>query len=107
MVWAEDLSLKKKRIGSGIKGEKLELEWGSWMRFKHNDKIDIPSLAFFSDMMSSIPELFPPGEVIEPHYYPTMAMSLQFHAKLPLPSNYLASTNTGSFSFFFLVDFSY
>lgn len=67
--------------------------------------------------MSSIPELFPPGERVEPQYalsspfsrpsasltllhlrsyYPTLSLSLQFHCRLPLPhsSPYLASPRT-------------
>lgn len=35
---------------------------------KEDSNIDIAGLGFFSDMMSSIPELFPPGEVIDPQY---------------------------------------
>lgn len=68
-------------------------------------------------MMSSIPELFPPGERVEPQYalsrpshslstsltlhhsrsyYPTLSLSLQFHCRIPLPrsSPYLASPRT-------------
>lgn len=50
--------------------------------------------------MSSSPELFPAVQdhredsKVEATYYPTLAMSIQFHASLPLTSPYLFSTKT-------------
>jgi hypothetical protein len=44
--------------------------------------------------MSSIPELPPGEERITPHYYPTLALSMQFHAPLPLPEAYPSAPRT-------------
>ncbi|KAM0789381.1 hypothetical protein ACM66B_000210 [Microbotryomycetes sp. NB124-2] len=96
--WAEDLALKERRLEQSSR-QGRELEWGAWLEFKGQDKVDQGSVGFFTDIMSSIPELFPEPERIEPHYFPTLAMSVHFHARLPLTGPYLSAPRTiGCFS---------
>ncbi|ORY87503.1 thioesterase-like superfamily-domain-containing protein [Leucosporidium creatinivorum] len=98
--WAEDLGIKARREGKAEgqqKGESLKLEWGAWCEMTdEGEEADHATLPFWADMMSSIPELFPPRQRVDPHYYPTLSLSLQFHCRLPLPpsSPYLASPRT-------------
>ncbi|KAM0748566.1 hypothetical protein T439DRAFT_327824 [Meredithblackwellia eburnea MCA 4105] len=98
LKWSEDPGLRAKREGSGNEwkeGKRLELEWGAWCEFtRPEDEVDTNSLLFFADIFSSIPELLPPDEKVTPHYYPTLAMSIQFHARLPLPSSFVSSRTT-------------
>ncbi|KAK4057320.1 hypothetical protein OIO90_001817 [Microbotryomycetes sp. JL221] len=91
--WAEDLKVRKRRLESSSRKER-ELEWAAWIQFKGEDKVDQGSIGFFTDMMSSLPELFPDGQRVSPHYYPTLAMSVQFHARLPVTAPYLSSEKT-------------
>lgn len=96
MRWSEDLGMKKVREegGNGETGRK-KLEWGAWCELKdEGDVLTVEMLPFWADMMSSLPELLPEGQRVDPHYYPTLAMSIQFHAKLPLPSPYLSAPRT-------------
>ncbi|SCV69799.1 BQ2448_1193 [Microbotryum intermedium] len=97
MEWVEDEEIKKRREDGDEKGRK-ELEWASWFELKdlEGEALTMEMMPFFSDLMSSIPELLPPGERVDPHYYPTLTMSIHFHAKLPFPSNspYLNSPKT-------------
>ncbi|SCZ89609.1 BZ3500_MvSof-1268-A1-R1_Chr9g10481 [Microbotryum saponariae] len=97
MEWVEDEQIKKRREEGDERGRK-ELEWASWVEFKDLDgeALNMDMMPFFSDIMSSIPELLPPGERVDPHYYPTLTMSIHFHTKLPFPSNspYLFSPKT-------------
>ncbi|KAK4048195.1 hypothetical protein OIV83_004900 [Microbotryomycetes sp. JL201] len=86
--WAEDLAIKQRRLDSSDRKDR-DLEWAAWLEFKKSDTVDQGSIG-----MSSIPELFPEGERIEPHYFPTLAMSVHFHARLPLTGPYLSAPQT-------------
>ncbi|KAI5480211.1 hypothetical protein MNV49_001539 [Pseudohyphozyma bogoriensis] len=74
MKWSFDPKIKKQ------KEEGRSLDWGAWCEFERKeDKVDTGALGFFSDLMSSLPELLPPPERIEPHYYPQDTSSSASH----------------------------
>lgn len=110
ILWAEDMAVRNRRLApatpSDIKQGGRPLAWAAWCEFPQADLpdspvIDAPTLGFFSDIFSSLPEVFGPStngddsltdERIRPHYYPTLALSMQFHA--PFPSS--SSSGAGS-----------
>lgn len=95
MKWSEDEVVKARRMGKGdYSEEKLELDWAAWYEFNDpKETMTSATLAFFGDIFSSVPELVRPNG-IAPHYYPTMALSMQFFCSLPALSPYLFSPRT-------------
>lgn len=95
MDWVEDPVIAERREKGGADGRQKTVEWGVWAALKHpEDIVDTAALAMFADVCGSQPELLPLDQRTSATYFPTLTMSVHFHAAFPPPAPYLADHHT-------------